>query len=118
MAEPSKFELVSYLSDLLSIMESRDQAGGINRGPALGREYERVYAQYRAILDKEEKDLETRKRQDNPRSEDRAAADGDQPRSSGAVGERSRQPLGFGTDAPGPRVQGPEPYRDPNSSLR
>lgn len=51
----TKHELASYLCSLISLMESKEDAG-IPRGRMLGREYERVYAELVAIIKKEEKD--------------------------------------------------------------
>lgn len=52
----SKYELASYLSSLISIMESQDTAGGVMRSNTLGREYTRAYDELKEIIRKEEED--------------------------------------------------------------
>lgn len=52
----TKFEMVSYMASLLTIMQDRDSAGAVSRGPTLGREYEKIYQEYRDLLDKENED--------------------------------------------------------------
>lgn len=51
----NKYELVSYLSGLIAILDSKDDAG-IARGRTLPLEYERAYKQLRDILDAEHKE--------------------------------------------------------------
>lgn len=48
----TKIEMARYLVDLLAIMSSREQAAR-PRGTTLGVEYEKVYAEFRATIDKE-----------------------------------------------------------------
>lgn len=55
-----KYELASYLSSLLAIMESREDAG-IHRGQTLGEEYTRGYTRLIESI-KEDESNETRKR--------------------------------------------------------
>lgn len=48
----TKYELANYLSNLLSILSSKDEAA-ISRGTTLPWEYERAYVELRDILQKE-----------------------------------------------------------------
>jgi hypothetical protein len=50
-----KAELAGYMSDLLCLMESKEDSGR-PRGQTLGREYERAYARLMEIVRKEEED--------------------------------------------------------------
>lgn len=51
----TKYELASYLTNLISIMESKED-GGIGRGRTLGWEYNRAYAEMMEIVRKEQED--------------------------------------------------------------
>jgi hypothetical protein len=59
-----KADLASYLASLISIMDSKDAAGGISRGQTLGAEYDRAYGLFMQIVRKEQAD-ETRKREND-----------------------------------------------------
>jgi hypothetical protein len=51
-----RYDLVGYLSGLLAIIESKEDAG-LARGGAIAREYERAYTKLRLlILTEEEKE--------------------------------------------------------------
>lgn len=78
----TKQELASYLSSLISIMESKEDAG-IERGQTLGREYTRAYGQMMDIIRKEEKDAaEQTERERQSRQKDRTGISGSEPRGS------------------------------------
>lgn len=55
----TKQEMASYLSSLISIMDSFDDAGGRLRPTWLAEEYHRVWDQWKELVQKE-KDDETR----------------------------------------------------------
>lgn len=75
----TKQELASYMVSLISIMESKEDAGR-HRGQTLGKEYNLCYDQFMEIIKKEHDD-ETRKREQSVRRpEEGANADGDKPR--------------------------------------
>lgn len=67
-----KYQLVSHLAAIISIMASQDAAGAMNRSQTLAREYERSYSQLKELLKKED-DNEARKsnEQQSGRSETR-----------------------------------------------
>lgn len=64
----TKQELASYMTSLLTLMESKEDAG-IPRGKTLGEEYGRTYAAFMDIVRKEQD--EARKREDGQRTEAR-----------------------------------------------
>lgn len=50
-----RFQLVSYLAGLISIMESKEDAG-LPKGGMIAREYERAYTELRDLIKAEEKE--------------------------------------------------------------
>ncbi len=47
-----KYDLADYLVNLISIMESKEDAG-LLKGKTLHKEYDRCYAEFKGILQKE-----------------------------------------------------------------
>lgn len=74
-----KIELAGYLTNLLSIMESKEDAG-IHRGPTLVKEYSKGYDRLRQILQKEHDEDEARNRKD-------VLGNGDQGSSKGRISQ-------------------------------
>lgn len=56
----TKSELAGYLSSIITIMDSKEDAG-IPRGNTLAREYTRVYTELVDIIRKEEDEARNRK---------------------------------------------------------
>lgn len=70
----TKQELASYLAGLIAIMDSMDDAGGMNRSRVIATEYERAYAEFKGILQKE-KESETRTVKRDVFDQDRAGVE-------------------------------------------
>jgi hypothetical protein len=81
-----KAELVSYLTGLLALMESREDAA-LTRGRTLGREYERGYVRLIQIIRSEED--ETRKRENNESRKGSVRDETGKSESGGTNGNRS-----------------------------
>lgn len=71
---PTKYELVSYLSSLISILDSQDDAGAMLRSSTISDEYKRGYDELKGILAKERED-EARERKSIGSGSDEARAD-------------------------------------------
>lgn len=91
-----KQELVNYLAGLISVMESKEDAG-IARGQTLGREYNRAYEQLLEIIRKEEADeARTSKFKRDGESETGTDSTRGLPRIGEPAGESRRSETGSG----------------------
>jgi hypothetical protein len=70
-----KAELAGYLSDLLCLMEGKEDAG-LHRGHTLGREYGRAYDRLVEIIRKEEEDEARSSAKGGGKSQGRAEVSG------------------------------------------
>lgn len=77
----NKQEMAGYLANLISIMESKEDAG-ISRGRTLADEYNKTYNEFRELLDKEKDYYETgSSEQQSERTEERTDLSRREPRS-------------------------------------
>ena len=82
---PEKHDLVSYMTGLIGVMESREQAG-IARGNTLGIEYNLQYNKLMDIIRKEHEDARKSERHDDALEGSHGGETGIGPR-SGADGD-------------------------------
>jgi hypothetical protein len=70
-----KAELAGYLSDLLCLMDAKEDVG-LHRGHTLGREYGRAYDRLVEIIRKEEEDETRTSTEGRGKSQGRAKVEG------------------------------------------
>jgi hypothetical protein len=87
----TKIEMARYLVDLVSIMESQERAGR-SRGRTLAEEYDKVYNEFRDLLDKEKENEARTSEREQQRPETRT----DSPRRESGRREPDREPRGAG----------------------
>lgn len=68
---PTKYELVSYLASLISILDSQDDAGAMLRSTTISDEYKRGYDELKGILAKEREDEARERKSIGSRSDEK-----------------------------------------------